>query len=164
MTPGKCSPGKPSAVLPNSDGEKWLQHCMALTDHTKHSGLKPDAEASLLDSTFMQPELLCSRVWALLPVPFNIAVNLKYCPFFQPFCDVTPLLPRPTLIQEPEIIRYRERVCISPQHLSCWHRERASIPVGTRKYQEELSVPEGQSSNMGPSYKLKNSKLQNFSK
>lgn len=54
-----------------------MQHCMALTAQAKHGGLKPDEQISLLASTLEQPELLCSRAWALLPVPFNIAVSLE---------------------------------------------------------------------------------------
>ncbi|KFO64642.1 Urea transporter 2, partial [Corvus brachyrhynchos] len=60
-----CRPGKPSAVLPNSNGEKWLQHC---TGQAKHGGLKPDEQISLLLSTLKKPVLLCSRACALLPV------------------------------------------------------------------------------------------------
>lgn len=48
---------------------------MVLTGQAKHGGLKPDEQISPLASTLKQPELLCTRAWALLPVLFDIAVK-----------------------------------------------------------------------------------------
>ncbi|KAM7023689.1 urea transporter 2-like [Acridotheres tristis] len=48
-----CRPGKPNAVPPQSDGEKWLKHCMALTGQAKHNATSP---LSLVD----QQPMLCT--------------------------------------------------------------------------------------------------------